>query len=125
MILDAGVLVAVDRGERAAQSFLVAAFEQGEVLQTSAPVVAQVWRDGSRQARLARFLDTLEVHEFTLVDARVVGGVLSRSGSSDVVDAHVLALAVRLQDIIVTADIDDFLLLASCFGADAPRVHHW
>ena len=125
MILDAGVLVAVDRGEQAAQSFLTAALEESAVLRTSTPVVAQVWRDGTRQARLVRFLDTLEVHDFTLVDARVVGGMLLRSGTSDVVDAHIVALAVRLQDSIVTADAADFLLLTSHLGAGAPRVHHW
>ena len=125
MILDAGVLVAVDRGEKAAQSFLTAALEQDEVLRTSAPVVAQVWRDGSRQARLAKFLDALEVHDFTLVDARVVGGMLLRSGTSDVVDAHIAALAVRLQDSIVTADATDLLLLTSHLGAGSPQVHHW
>ncbi len=125
MILDAGVLVAVDRGEKAAQSFLTAALEESAVLRTSTPVVAQVWRDGSRQARLARFLDTLEIHDFTLVDARVVGGILLRSGTSDVVDAHLVALAVRLQDSIVTADAADFQLLTSQLGAAAPRVHPW
>lgn len=125
MILDAGVLVAVDRGERAAQSFLTAALEESAVLRTSTPVVAQVWRDGSRQARLARFLDTLEVHDFTLADARVVGGILLRSGTSDVVDAHIVALAVRLQDSIVTADAADFQSLTSHLGDGAPQVHHW
>ena len=75
MILDAGVLVAVDRGERAAQSFLAASLGAGAVLRTTAPVVAQVWRDGSRQARLARFLETVEAHDFTLADARLVGGM--------------------------------------------------
>ena len=108
MILDAGVLVAVDRGEQAAQSFLTAALDVGAVLRTSAPVVAQVWRDGSRQARLARFLDTVETHDFTHLDARLVGGMLLRSGTSDVVDAHVAALALRLQDDIITADTHDF-----------------
>lgn len=125
MILDAGVLVAVDRGERAAQSFLAAALEESAVLRTSAPVVAQVWRDGSRQARLARFLNTLEVHDFTLVDARMVGAMLLRSGTSDVVDAHIVALAVRLHDSIVTADATDFLSLTSDLGDGAPQVHHW
>ncbi len=125
MILDAGVLVAVDRGERTAQSFLTAALKENAVLRTSAAVVAQVWRDGSRQARLARFLDTLEVHDFTLVDARMVGAMLLRSGTSDVVDAHIVALAVRLQDSIVTADALDFLSLTSHLGAAAPRVHRW
>ena len=125
MILDAGVLIAVDRGERAAQSFLAAAVEAGAVLGTSAAVVAQVWRDGSRQARLARFLNTIEVHDFTRDDAFVAGGFLLRSATSDVVDAHIVALAVRLQDSIITADSHDFLLLASHLGARAPRVHRW
>ena len=95
------------------------------MLRTSAPVVAQVWRDGSRQARLVKLLDTLEVHDFTLVDARVVGGMLLRSETSDVVDAHIVALAVRLQDSVVTADATDLALLTSHLGASAPRVHHW
>ena len=125
MILDAGVLIAVDRGERAAQSFLTAAHEADEVLHTSAPVVAQVWRDGSRQARLAKLLGTLEVHDFTLADARIVGGMLLRTGTSDVGDAHIVALAARLADSIVTADAADLLLLASHLGASAPRVHQW
>ena len=125
MILDAGVLIAVDRGEQAAQSFLTAALDENVVLCTSAPVVAQVWRDSSRQARLARFLDTLEIHDFTLIDARMAGGILLRSGTTDVVDAHIVALAVRLQDSIVTADAADLLLLASHLGTGAPRVHHW
>ena len=124
MILDAAVLVAVDRGEKAAQSFLTAALEEDAVLRTSAPVVAQVWRDGSRQARLAKFLDTLEIHDFTRVDARVAGAILLRSGTSDVVDAPIAALAVRLQDSIVTADATDLLQLTSHLGARAPQVHY-
>ena len=95
------------------------------MLRTSAPVVAQVWRDASRQARLAKFLDSLDVHDFTLIDARMVGGMLLRSGTSDVVDAHIVALAVRLQDSIVTADAADFLSLTSFLGTGAPRVHRW
>ena len=125
MILDAGVLVAVDRGERSAQAFLTAALEEGAVLRTTAPVVAQVWRDGNRQARLTRFLETVEVHDFTAVEARMAGGILQRSGTSDVVDAHITALAVRLQDSIVTADALDFATLTSHLGATAPRVHRW
>lgn len=119
------MLVSVDRGERAAQSLLAAALDEGALLHTSAPVVAQVWRDGSRQARLARFLNTVEVHDLTLVDARVIGGMLKRSGTSDIVDAHLVALAVRLRDSILTADAADFRSLASCLGAAAPPVHPW
>ena len=46
----------------------------------------------------------------------MVGGMLLRSGASDVADAHIAALAVRLQDSIVTADADDFRLLTSHLG---------
>lgn len=125
MILDAALLIAVDRGERAAQSFLSATWEEGAVLHTTAPVVAQVWRDGSRQARLAKFLGTVEVHDFTLTDAPVVGDLLRRSQTSDVVDAHLVALALRLPDSILTADAPDFSALTSHFGPRAPHVHHW
>ena len=125
MILDAGVLIAIDRGEYTAQSFLSAALQEGAALRTSAPVVAQVWRDGSQQARLAKFLGTVEVHDFTFADAPVVGGLLRRSQTSDVVDAHIVALALRLHDSILTADDSDFSALTSHLVPNAPQVHLW
>lgn len=125
MILDAGVLIAIDRGEYTAQSFLSAALQEGAALRTSAPVVAQVWRDGSQQARLAKFLRTVEVHDFTFADAPVVGGLLRRSQTSDVVDAHIVALALRIHDSILTADDSDFSALTSPLGPKAPHLHHW
>ena len=125
MILDAGFLIAIDRGESTAHSFLTAALQEGAVLRTTAPVVAQVWRYGSRQARLAKFLETVEVHDFTLADAPVVGGLLRRSQTSDVVDAHIVALALRLEDSILTADTPDFPALTSHLAPRAPQIHHW
>ena len=62
MILDAGFLIAVDRGERRAHGFVAAADRSRTPLHTTHPVIAQVWRDGSRQARLAAFVRTLDVH---------------------------------------------------------------
>ncbi len=99
--------------------------QEGAALRTTAPVVAQVWRNGSRQAKLAKFLETVEVHDFTLADAPVVGGLLRRSQTSDVVDAHIVALALRLDDSILTADTPDFSALTSHLGPKAPEVHHW
>lgn len=125
MILDAGVLIAIDRGERAAQVFLSASAEEGEALRTTAPVIAQVWRDGARQARLAKFLDAVEVRDFDLTDAKTVGALLLKSGTSDVVDAHVIAVAIRLDDAIITADTSDFRALTRHLGPTAPLVLHW
>ena len=42
-----------------------------------------------------------------------------------VVNAHAVALALRLQDSIVTADEPDFSLLTHHLGGKAPRVHPW
>ena len=61
MILDAGFLISVDRNERAAQAFLSAVQRQHIGLHKTDPVVAQVWRNGARQARLAKFFEALTI----------------------------------------------------------------
>lgn len=125
MILDAGFLIAIDRGESAAQSFITAALLEDDMLHTTTPVVAQVWRDGVRQARLARLLESVETHDFTLADAKAVGGMLMTSKTADVVDAHVVVLALRLQDGILTTDTTDFAALTAGLGAMAAPVLRW
>ena len=125
MILDAGPLVALDRGESAARSFLAASVRAHEVLHTTAPVLAQVWRDGARQARLARIAQSMVVHPFDADDYTAVGSLLRRSGTADVVDAHVAVLAARVGHSILTSDQGDFIALAEHLGTAAPRIHHW
>ena len=125
MILDAGVLVAIDRNEPAAKDFVNAALEDRAHLRTTAPVVAQVWRDGARQVRLVRFLRWVEVLAFRPEQAPLVGSLLRRSQASDVVDAHVLACALDLPDSIITADIGDFAQLSAHLGAGSPKLLHW
>ena len=92
MILDAGFLISVDRSERSAHAFLEAAARTGTDLHTTHPVVAQVWRDGSRQARLAAFLKIVHVHP--LDDGPSVGLLLARSRTADVVDRAGLRQAI-------------------------------
>ncbi len=125
MILDAGPLVALDRGESAARSFLAAAVRADEVLHTTAPVLAQVWRDGARQARLARIARSLIVHPFAADDYTAVGHLLRRSGTGDVVNAHLAVLATRVGHSILTSDAGDFIALNAHLGPAAPEIHHW
>lgn len=125
MILDAGVLIAVDRDEPDAKDFAVAARRAKRPLRTTAPVVAQVWRDGSRQALLAQFLKSLDVLSFAPEHVSLVGTLLRDSRTSDVVDAHLLACAITLNESIITADSNDFAVLASALGADAPAIMRW
>lgn len=123
MILDAGVLISVDRGEQSARELLTAAARSGTELHTSHPVVAQVWRASSRQARLAKFLSACTVHPFD--HGVAVGRLLGASGTTDVVDAHLVALAVQIGDDIVTGDPDDLAAVAAALGEHRPTVHAW
>jgi predicted nucleic acid-binding protein len=123
LILDAGFLISIDRGERAAREFLTATLRHGTPLSTTHPVVAQVWRDGARQSRLARFVDTVVVHPFD--DGVAVGRILARSRTTDVVDAHLVAVALRLAQPILTGDITDLETLAASLPDHQPRVLRW
>lgn len=123
MILDAGFLISVDRSERAAHEFLTAARARGAVLRTTEPVLAQVWRDGARQARLAGFVKSVET--FPLDDGRFVGQLLAAAKTTDVVDAHVVAVALRTGDAVLTCDVEDLSLISAPLGPSAPRIHEW
>ena len=123
MILDAGVFVSVDRDEERARAFLTAAQRTGEPLHTSEAVVAQVWRDGARQARLAAVLKGIQVH--ALDDGRAVGALLARSGGSDVVDAHVVFLGAALSQRVLTGDPGDLKIIATVMGRSQPDILGW
>jgi hypothetical protein len=123
LILDAGFLISVDRGERAAQEFLTAALVHETPLTTTHPVVAQVWRDGARQARLARFLRSVVVVAFD--DGPEVGSLLARSETSDVVDAHLVAVAVRRAEPILTGDVHDLESLTATLAERRPNLFSW
>ena len=74
-----------------------------------AGVVAQVWRDGRRQARLARILASplTDIEPLDDTRARKTGQLLGIAGTSDVVDASVVLCARAREDTIVTSDAED------------------
>lgn len=123
MIFDAGFLISVDRSEESARTLITALQRARIALHTTEAVVAQVWRNGARQARLAAFLKTVEIHP--LDDGRAVGVLLARSGTADVVDAHLVVLAIRLRDAILTGDEADLTTLANALPSDRPTIQVW
>lgn len=123
MILDAGVFVSVDRGEERARGFFTAARRVSEPLHTSEAVVAQVWRDGARQARLASVLKGVAVH--ALDDGRALGALLARSGGTDVVDAHIVFLGAALSQRVLTGDAADLTGIATGMGSSRPDIVAW
>ena len=111
--LDAGALIALDRGQSRVVHLLDRVIAVGGAVEIPTPVIAQVWRDGSRQARLARLLGASDVVLVGLDAemARAVGVLCGSVGVADVVDGHV-ALHARRRDLaVLTSDPDDIARL--------------
>jgi hypothetical protein len=109
LVLDAGALIALDRGDKRMIALLQRALAQGRAFRVPAGVVGQTWRDGRIQATLARFLRSEEV-EITALDeqlARSCGELCGAADSSDIIDASVVILARERRDPIVTSDPND------------------
>ena len=119
------MLIAIDRGEPAAATFVRSASIAGERLLTNHPVLAQVWRSGSRQALLSKFLKNPIVEILDFNDGRPVGVLLGLSGTRDPVDAHLVIMAAATGHDIPTSDIDDLNRLAASLRMSAPRVLAW
>jgi hypothetical protein len=113
--LDAGGLIAVDRGDRQVIVLLARARETGARITIPATALAQAVRDPARQVRLARLVrqPTTDVVPLDRVDATGVGRLLAMSGTADIADAHVVICARRAGQHIVTSDPDDLRSLDS------------
>lgn len=108
-MLDAGALVAFERNDRRVRRLIELAAEHDGSVYVPAGVVAQVWRDGSSQARLARLLNSglLQVRDLDLDEARAAGSLCGLAGTADVIDASVALLARRHRATVVTSDPND------------------
>jgi hypothetical protein len=117
-VLDAGALVAVDRRDRTIGAQLRVLHQLGTPLRASSAVVGQVWRDGRKQANLARVLAGVGIEPLNKDDGRRIGELLAQAGSSDIVDAHV-ALMAAPADLILTSDPGDIRKLLQVRGVPA------
>lgn len=111
VVYDAGALIAADRGDRRMWADHRARLELGLVPITTAPAVAQVSR-APRQTQLHRLLRGCLVESFDAAHATGVGELLAKAGSSDVLDAHVVLIAVRAHATVLTSDPDDLQRLS-------------
>ena len=110
---DAGGLIALDRDDRRVIVLLSRALARNGAVTIPATALSQAIRQPDRQARLARLIrqPTTNVVPLDRVDATSVGRLLAASGTSDVVDAHVVVCARRAGQPIVTTDPKDLTRL--------------
>ena len=110
---DTSALIAADRGERRMWARHRSLLALREVPTVPAPVVAQSWRGGGRQALLARLLAGCGVEALDDGQARSVGTLAAHAGTADVVDACVVEGALRRHDLVVSSDEDDLQAIAA------------
>jgi len=115
LVLDAGALIAIDRGDADVVTQVERALGSHRPVRTNAMAIAQVWRDHrGRQARLARILRGVEVEPITREDGFRAGELLGATRTRDAIDASV-ALLAGPGDRVLTSDPED--LRAWCRGA--------
>lgn len=113
VVLDAGAIIALERRDARMLALADELNKSRRIGYVPAGVVAQTWRGSARQYATARLLRAGAVRVDPLSEdvAYRLGLLLAKSGTSDVVDAHVALLARRLQATVLTSDPDDLTAL--------------
>lgn len=112
--MDAGGLIAVERRSATVRTLVHQVTGEGGRFVVPAPVLAQVWRDGTRQVLLSRFLKLPIVRVELLSEPlwQSVGELCGISGTADVVDAAVIICArAKGARVVITSDPDDLRAL--------------
>lgn len=105
-------MIAFERFEERIDAILDEAIEEGIEILIPATALAQVWRGGSRSARLARLVAGSGSDSLDETRAKEVGERLGRQDKADIADAHVVCCALERDAEIVTSDPDDLTALA-------------
>ena len=109
VVLDAGALIAFERGDARIRALVREAIRAGTRLVIPAGALGQVWRGAARRAPLRALVKgpTTLVPALDQVLAEAAGVLCGRVGTSDVVDASVVLVARRERAVVVTRDVDD------------------
>lgn len=113
---DTGALVAAERNDRRMWALHAAFLAEEVVPVVPAPVLAEAWRGGSRQAGLSRLLAMCDVEPLTEKQARDVGVLAGKARQDDIVDVAVVEGAARRRDAIVTSNERHIRRIANAAG---------
>jgi predicted nucleic acid-binding protein len=107
--LDTGALIALESGSRRMAVLVEEALASGSEVVIPAGVVAQAWRGGAAQARIARLLRA-SVTLIVALDQRQalrIGARCAATGVTDVIDISVALCARDRGHAVVTSDPGD------------------
>ncbi len=109
LTLDTGALIAIEAGSWRMALLVEQAIAADAELAIPAGVIAQAWRGGARQVRIAKLLQ-LQVTSVVALDASLalrVGARCASTGAADVVDVSVAICASDRKHPVVTSDPGD------------------
>ncbi len=113
MILDAGAVIAITRGNRAVRRMIASARADGYNIVIPPVVLTQTLRGGAQDAAVQQVLRSGRTTFIGARVARLAGQLLGAAGLNDAVDALVMAEAVRGGPcVVLTSDPDDLRALA-------------
>jgi predicted nucleic acid-binding protein len=107
LTLDAGALIAYERGDPRIREILTVAFGRGLVPTVPAVMLAEVWRGDAKDARVARLLKACVVESLDESRARGAGKLRRRIAGAGTVDACVAVGVRERRDAIATSDPED------------------
>ena len=118
VVVDAGVLIALGRGDAALRRQVEAIIDEGFDVTVPAVVVAEVIRGGPRDAPVNQFLKSVDVDDVDEGIARRAGALLAAAGSDQTIDAIVVATAAAhstdvVPCVVFTRDPADLTNLAA------------
>jgi predicted nucleic acid-binding protein len=114
LILDSAVIIAWSKGEPRARALVAHALTQGLDTRVPVAVLAETLRGGLRDAPVHRVLNAIDVFSTSPSVGRLAGELLGRAGSSNTVDAMVVAEAIEAGGAtILTGDRDDLITLSA------------
>jgi predicted nucleic acid-binding protein len=116
VVYDSGALIAIDSGDDLSLLRHLNRIAARLHVIVPAPVAAQVVREPRRQARLMTALRGCDIVPFEAAHIWVVGQLLARSGTSDVMDGFVAIQAAEAGATVVTSDPQDFKHLLHVMG---------
>jgi predicted nucleic acid-binding protein len=111
LTLDAGALIAYERGETRIREILAVAYARGLVPTIPAIALAEVWRGDAKDARVARLLKACSIEAVDERSAREAGRLRRSTPGAGTIDACIAVGVNQRGDAIATSDADDMRAL--------------
>jgi hypothetical protein len=107
LTLDAGALIAYERGDERIREILAVAYARGLVPTIPAIALAEVWRGDAKDARVARLLKACSLEAVDERLARKAGRLRRATPGAQTIDACIAVGVDRRRDAIATSDPND------------------